>query len=419
MKILGRASLALSVAAIAVSVGGIGLSSASADVATQTITFTSTAPTAATFGSSYTVAATASSGLPVTFTVDAASTSVCTIAGAKVSFTGTGTCTIDANQAGNASYSAAPQVQQSSTVGPASQVITFTSTAPVGQVAGGPSYLVAASAPSGLPVTFTVAAASSSVCAVTPPTPGGVAGSTGAVSGATVNFIEAGTCTLLADQPGNANYRAATQARQSITVTAGLQTILFGFNVPAKPSVGQSYALRASTASGLAPALTVVAGSGSVCSLSGVGTSGGLIVGTVKFTGVGTCSITASQSGNSEYAAAPPVTQTYSVVAKAKAFPKPKPAGLTATTKRHKTKLAVSGKLTAPSWIVANKLYSGTVKVTVMKGKKTLATATGKLSAKNGSYSVTLAHATGATSVTVKFSGNAALTALSTKKTLG
>jgi hypothetical protein len=418
MKILGKASLALSVAAMAMSVGGLGLSSASADVATQTITFTSTAPAAATFGSSYTVAATASSGLPVTFTVDAASTSVCSIAGAKVSFTGIGTCTIDANQAGNASYSAAPQAQQSSTVGPASQVITFTSTAPVGQVTGGPSYLVAASAPSGLAITFTVAPASSSVCAVTPPTPGGVAGSTGAVSGATVNFIGAGTCTLLADQPGNANYRAATQAHQSITVALGLQTILFGFNVPAGPSVGQSYAVRASTASGLAPTLTVVAGSGSVCSLSGVGTAGGLVAGTVKFTGVGTCSITASQPGNSQFAAATPVTQIYSVVAKAKAAPKPKPTGLTAATKRQKSKLVVSGTLKVPSWIVANKVYSGTIKVTAMKGKKTLATVSGKLSAKNGRYSVTFAHATGATSLTVKFSGNAALAALSTKKTL-
>ncbi len=88
----------------------------------QAITFTSTAPPA-TVGGSYTVAATGgASGNPVTFTVDAGSTAgACTISGANVSFTGVGTCTIDANQAGNASFTAAPQVQQKITVAPTVQ----------------------------------------------------------------------------------------------------------------------------------------------------------------------------------------------------------------------------------------------------------------------------------------------------------
>jgi len=37
---------------------------------------------------------------------------------------------INANQAGNANYNAAPQVQQSFAVGKGNQTITFTSTAP-------------------------------------------------------------------------------------------------------------------------------------------------------------------------------------------------------------------------------------------------------------------------------------------------
>jgi hypothetical protein len=41
---------------------------------------------------------------------------VCSISGTTVSFTAAGTCVIDANQAGNANYNAAPQVQQSFTV---------------------------------------------------------------------------------------------------------------------------------------------------------------------------------------------------------------------------------------------------------------------------------------------------------------
>ena len=84
----------------------------------QQITFTSTAPASATVGgASYTVAATGgASGNPVTFSSGAPT--VCSISGATVSFTGAGTCTIDANQAGNADYLSAPQVTQSFTVTP-------------------------------------------------------------------------------------------------------------------------------------------------------------------------------------------------------------------------------------------------------------------------------------------------------------
>jgi hypothetical protein len=82
--------------------------------ADQTISFTSTAPTMATPGGpTYTVTATATSGLAVTFTIDATATSFCSISGSTVSFTADGTCTIDANQAGNGNYNAAPQKQQS------------------------------------------------------------------------------------------------------------------------------------------------------------------------------------------------------------------------------------------------------------------------------------------------------------------
>lgn len=84
----------------------------------QAITFSSTVPAAAKVGDSYTVTATGgASGNPVVFSIDPSTSAVCSIAGATVSLTGVGTCTINANQAGgNASgtdYSAAPQVQQS------------------------------------------------------------------------------------------------------------------------------------------------------------------------------------------------------------------------------------------------------------------------------------------------------------------
>ena len=103
----------------------------------QTINFTSTAPGAAVVGgATYTPAATATSGLTVAFTIDAASAGVCAISGGVVSFTGAGTCRVNANQAGNANYAAASQVQQSFAVSPPAPVVA-TVTPSSGTTAGG------------------------------------------------------------------------------------------------------------------------------------------------------------------------------------------------------------------------------------------------------------------------------------------
>ena len=85
----------------------------------QSISFTSTPPTSAAVGGTpYTVTATGGgSGNPVVFSIDSSASSVCSISGSTVSFTAVGTCTIDANQAGNSTYSPAPQAQQSLSVG--------------------------------------------------------------------------------------------------------------------------------------------------------------------------------------------------------------------------------------------------------------------------------------------------------------
>jgi len=77
----------------------------------QAITFTSALPTKPIFGGTYTVVATGgASGNPVTFS--AAAMSVCTVNGSTVTFTGVGTCTILANQAGTAKYLPAPTASE-------------------------------------------------------------------------------------------------------------------------------------------------------------------------------------------------------------------------------------------------------------------------------------------------------------------
>jgi hypothetical protein len=260
----------------------------------QSITFTSAAPSNAVVGGSYTVTASASSGLPVSFSADASSAGVCTVSGSTVSFVGNGTCTVDANQPGDASYQPAPQVQQSFAVSRQPQTISFTSTPPVGVVVGGATYTVAASATSGLAVTFSIAPASSGVCTI---------------SGSTVSFVGAGTCTIRADQGGDSTYAPAPEVAQSFSVSAApksVQSITFTSTAPSNAVVGGSYTVGATASSGLPVTFTADATSSGVCTVSGSN---------ISFVGTGTCTIDADQSGNASYQPAPQVQQSFSVSA--------------------------------------------------------------------------------------------------------
>ncbi len=255
----------------------------------QTIGFTSTAPTNATVGgATYTPTATASSTLAVSFSIDPASSSVCTISAGTVSFTRVGSCVIDADQAGDTNYSAAPQVSQTVTVAQQTQTITFTSTAPTNAAVGGATYTAAATASSGLPVVFS--SPSTGICSV---------------SGSTVSFTGVGSCVIDADQAGNSNYASAPQVSQTVTVAQGTQVITFSSTAPTNATVGgPTYTLAGSATSGLAVSFSIDPASATVCSIS---------AGVVSFTGIGTCTLDANQAGDSNWNPAPQQTQMITV----------------------------------------------------------------------------------------------------------
>jgi hypothetical protein len=174
----------------------------------QTINFPP--PGGGTVGGSEPLTATAGSGDPVVFTVDASSSpsDACSVSGtngATVTFAHAGSCVIDANQAGNGTYSAAPQSQQTITVGKASQSIGFT--APGGGTVGGTELLSATGGGSGNPVVFSIDPSSSPADACS-------------VSGATVTFVNAGTCVIDANQAGNSDYTAAAPVSHSVAVSS-------------------------------------------------------------------------------------------------------------------------------------------------------------------------------------------------------
>ena len=110
----------------------LGTASANSSVS-QTISWPSE-PTSGVKGGSVTLSATGGgSDNPVVYKIDSTSGSgVCSVSGTNgktLSYTGIGTCVVDANQAGNSGYSAAPQVQDTFSVTSCSDTATrcFTS----------------------------------------------------------------------------------------------------------------------------------------------------------------------------------------------------------------------------------------------------------------------------------------------------
>ena len=118
---------------------------------TQTITFTTTPPSPAPAGTTAPVGASSTSGLPVQITLDGAS-SGCNLNGLSVFLTTPGgVCLLDANQPGDTTYLAAPQVQLAIVI-VQPQTVSFTNAPPGGMV--GTTYVPAAQATSFLPVSF-------------------------------------------------------------------------------------------------------------------------------------------------------------------------------------------------------------------------------------------------------------------------
>ncbi|MDR2336010.1 MAG: IPTL-CTERM sorting domain-containing protein [Burkholderiaceae bacterium] len=114
-------------------------------LAGQVITFTTWPPAEALVGGSYTVAAKGgASSNPVVFTVEG----TCTVADSVVNFVGTGTCTINADQAGNASYAPAARAQQTFAIVLPRLAITTTS---LGGLEVGKAYRLALTASGGVP----------------------------------------------------------------------------------------------------------------------------------------------------------------------------------------------------------------------------------------------------------------------------
>jgi hypothetical protein len=247
----------------------------------QTITFPAITGTHYALGQ-VTPTATASSGLPITYT--SMTPTICTVSGSTVSLLIGGVCYLHASQAGNAVYSAAPTILQDFAVSLAPQTINFPAITGTQYALG--QVTLTATASSGLPITYT--SMTPTVCTV---------------SGSTVSLLMEDTCYLHAAQAGNAVYAAASTVTQSFVVHPAPQTITFTA-ITGTQSAGTQLTLSATASSGLPVTFTSI--TTSVCTVSGS---------TLTLATAGTCTVHASQAGNSVYAAAPTATQSFTVKA--------------------------------------------------------------------------------------------------------
>ncbi len=323
--------------------------------ANQTITFPK--PTGTGYGlPNVVLGATATSGLPVSYSA----TGACTVVNGTVHVTGAGLCSLTANQAGNANYTAAAPVTVSFTTAPAALTVTannasraygaanpvFTdsflgfvngdtsaslsgaaansTTASISSPAGNYPITVTAGTLASANYTFTFVNGTLSISTLAqtitfnPPATTTFGSGTillsavGGASGNPVTFFVSGPATLsgniltitgagnvvvTANQAGNANYSAAPPVSRTIVVLKAAQVINFPTPVPVF-GVSTIPLLATGGASGNPVTYTV----------SGPATLNGNIL---TVTGSGLLTVTANQAGNANYLAAAPVSHTF------------------------------------------------------------------------------------------------------------
>lgn len=203
-----------------------------------------------------------------------------------ISVTTAGTANIEVRRVGDANYNDSSWVAAATlTINKADQTITFGALA--NRTFGDAAFNPGATANSGLTVTY--ASFNTNVATV---------------AGSTATIVGVGSTTITASQAGNANYNAASDVQQSLTVNQATQTITF--NPLANVTAGTTNALTATSSF-----------AGLTISYTSANTNVATIANLTNLVAVapGVTTITASQAGDSNVAAATPVSQTLNVAA--------------------------------------------------------------------------------------------------------
>jgi len=264
-------------------------STANPSVFGQSVTFTATVTASTSAAPTGTVTFSSSSGIIGAATLNGGNATVTT------SSLGVGVSTVTASYSGDANFTASTATANQ-TVNQASTSTALVS-APNPSTFGGYVIFTAnvtAIAPgSGTPT--------GSVTFKDGSTTLGSATLSGGAAAFSTSTLAAGPHSITAVYGGDTNFTGSTSSPLTQTVNSGSQTIVFAA-LPNLTYGAAPFTLTATASSGLAVAFA--SNTPAVCSVSGTG---------VTILAAGTCSITATQPGNSSYNAATPVTQTFTV----------------------------------------------------------------------------------------------------------
>ncbi len=237
------------------------------------------------------LSATSDSGLPITYEA----TGPAIVSGSTLTITGAGAVTVTAYQFGNSGYAPATPVSQSFTVAPATLTVAATNVSlTAGTALPAPAYTISGFVNNDTQTTTTTGAPSLTVV--------DSSGKTWSVGSTLLN----GTYTITVQQ-GNLVLNAAAAANYKFVLENGTLTVTgttaqtITFAPLNEVTYGASAIQLAATASSGLPISYTVQGPATV------------LANLLTITGAGPVAVTASQSGDSQYTAATPVTQAFNV----------------------------------------------------------------------------------------------------------
>jgi len=257
-----------------------------------------TAPATMAVGTTTSVSATSDQPGAVSLTIAAASSAFCAITGASLSATGIGTCTLQASTPATVDHVGATASADITITGAAQSIdfgvdplltdanVPFSATPPI----------LTATASSGLRVGYE--SRTLSTCEAV--------AHDGISDAWHLRLLNVGICTVLATQPGNNVYNAATSIERSFTIVQGSQTIGLGALSDRRFDPVATQILPRLSSAGLAISYSGL--TSSVCEPRFTGADFELAM-----IAPGTCTIRAEQSGNSLYLPANSITQSLEI----------------------------------------------------------------------------------------------------------
>jgi hypothetical protein len=261
---------------------------------TSALTVTSTI---ATYGSTLTLTTTGGNGSgSISFVVDSGP---CTVVGSNLYSSNVGTCMVTATKAASSNYFAASSTSTAITVNKGTPTISLALPASATTATYGTAVTITATVSKAGKVTFKSGGTAITGCTL-------VSGSTTATCNWTPSAVNASTSLTADFAPDDSTKWENLTAAGSLTVTvgAGSQSITRTSTSPTSPVKSGTYTPTATASSTLPVAITIAAGSSSVCSIS---------EGVVTFNTAGSCVIQYNQIGNSNYSAATQLTETLSI----------------------------------------------------------------------------------------------------------